>query len=131
VLWSRLFFCVWLRLQVKILMRLWRFQLQRLPCHIVQQGLLIEWKNKNPAIRAWEHEDTSRVSSKTIFVSYFAKHETKQVSCFASSLWCFCKGGGSALPSLRLVYLISIKRYKSKIHFVKLLRGMIVMTNNI
>jgi hypothetical protein len=32
-----------------------------------------------------------RVSSETSFVSYFAKHETKQVSCFAKQTCCFAK----------------------------------------
>jgi hypothetical protein len=32
-----------------------------------------------------------RVSSETSFVSYFAKHETKQVSCFAKQTSCFAK----------------------------------------
>jgi hypothetical protein len=32
-----------------------------------------------------------RVSSETSFVSYFAKHETKQVSCFAKQTGCFAK----------------------------------------
>jgi hypothetical protein len=34
---------------------------------------------------------TNRVSSETSFVSYFAKHETKQVSCFAKQTSCFAK----------------------------------------
>jgi hypothetical protein len=33
----------------------------------------------------------TRVSSETSFVSYFAKHETKQVSCFAKQTCCFAK----------------------------------------
>jgi hypothetical protein len=33
----------------------------------------------------------SRVSSETSFVSYFAKHETKQVSRFAKQTCCFAK----------------------------------------
>jgi hypothetical protein len=33
----------------------------------------------------------ARVSSETSFVSYFAKHETKQVSCFAQQTCCFAK----------------------------------------
>jgi hypothetical protein len=32
-----------------------------------------------------------RVSSETSFVSYFAKHETEQVSCFAKQTCCFAK----------------------------------------
>jgi hypothetical protein len=33
----------------------------------------------------------TRVSSETSFVSYSAKHETKQVSCFAKQTCCFAK----------------------------------------
>jgi hypothetical protein len=32
-----------------------------------------------------------RVSSETSSISYFAKHETKQVSCFAKQTCCFAK----------------------------------------
>jgi hypothetical protein len=33
----------------------------------------------------------TRVSSETSFVSYFAKHKTKQASCFAKQTYCFAK----------------------------------------
>jgi hypothetical protein len=33
----------------------------------------------------------TRVSSETSFVSYFAKHETKHVSCFTKQTCCFAK----------------------------------------
>jgi hypothetical protein len=34
---------------------------------------------------------STRVSSETSFVSYFAKHKTKQVSCFTKQTSCFAK----------------------------------------
>jgi hypothetical protein len=46
---------------------------------------------KNGTIGLTLEQFFGRVSSETSFVSYFAKHETKQVSCFAKQTCCFAK----------------------------------------
>jgi hypothetical protein len=46
-----------------------------------------------------------RVSSETSFVSYFAKHETKQVSCFTKQTCCFAKFRYEAKQAVSYVFL--------------------------